>query len=131
MATELKVKHQELEALKDRIIKYKGSQLAPGTELSGVAKLQHENYLNSLDQHVKQFWSLPEWLARGSYSAQVKIFIDENGLLLKTLMIRGSGNSDYDDLVLETIKKSVPFPAPPEKFRAIVSVTGIVLGFPE
>ncbi len=125
------MKAQERQRLSERVAKFKGNVLSPGSELTGVNKLQHENYLTNLDHHVKKFWSLPEWLARGNYSAQVRIFVDEHGLLLKAQLIRGSGNSSYDDTVMETVKKAVPYPVPPEKFRAIVSVNGMVLGFPE
>jgi colicin import membrane protein len=125
------MKETERQELAQRVSQYKGNVLSPGTELTGVNKLQHENYLGDLDRHVKQFWSLPEWLARGNYSAQVRVFIDDHGLLLKAQLVKSSGNPSYDETVIETVKKAVPFPVPPEKFRAIVSVNGMVLGFPE
>jgi colicin import membrane protein len=125
------MKDKERQELSQRVSQYKGTTISPGTELTGVNKLQHEAYLSGLDKHVKQYWSLPEWLARGSFSAQVRIYIDEQGLLIKSQLIRGSGNPSYDDTVLETIKKAVPYPIPPDKFRAILRVHGMVLGFPE
>jgi len=117
--------------LSQRVAQYKGNVLAPGTELTGIVKLQHENYLGQIDRHVRQFWSLPEWLARGEFKAKVKIWIDTRGLLLKAELISASGNSSYDDIVMETVKKAVPYPAPPEKFRDVMSVGGMILGFPE
>jgi len=125
------IKQKERQELSQRISQYKGNVLAPGTELTGVVKLQHENYLGQIDHHVKQFWSLPEWLARGNFKAKVKIFIDSRGLLLRVELISTSGNSSYDDIVIETVKKAVPYPVPPEKFRDIISVSGMILGFPE
>jgi colicin import membrane protein len=125
------MKDEARKDLSQRVAQYKGNVLSPGTELSGVVKLQHENYLTTLDHHVKQYWSLPEWLARRNYSVRVRIYIDEQGFLLKSDLMRGSGNPAYDETVFETLKKAVPFPVPPEKFRAIVSVNGLVLGFPE
>jgi colicin import membrane protein len=117
--------------LTQKVAQYKGNVLSPGTELTGVVKLQHENYLSQLDRHIKQYWSLPEWLARRNYSAQVRVFIDDQGFMLKSQLVRASGNATYDDTVMETLKKAVPFPLPPEKFKAIVSINGVVLGFPE
>lgn len=125
------MRNQQRQELSDRVTKYKGDVLSPGTELTGVNKLQHETYLADLDHHVKKFWSLPEWLARGNYSAQVKVFIDEAGIVTKVQLVRSSRNSSYDEIVIETVKKAVPFPVPPEKFRALVSVNGVLLGFPE
>lgn len=125
------ITQKERQDLKQRVAQYKGSVLTPGTELTGVAKLQHENYLGQIDKHVKQFWSLPEWLARGEHKAKVKIYVDSRGLLLKAELVSSSGNLSYDDIVIETIKKAVPYPVPPDKFRDIMSVNGMVLGFPE
>lgn len=123
---------QELsQKLTNKINQYKGNVLSPGTELTGIMKLQHENYLNQIDRHVKNFWSLPEWLAKGQFKAQIKIQIDNQGLLVNAQLIKSSGNSNYDDRVLETVKQAVPFPVPPEKLQEIVKFSGVVLGFPE
>lgn len=122
---------QERQKITNRITQYKGNAISPGTDLKGVEKLQHENYLSQLDQHVKNFWILPEWLAKGNYKAQVKIYLDEKGLLINVELIKSSGNPNYDDIVVETVKKAVPYPVPPEKFKQIVEISGMVLGFPE
>jgi colicin import membrane protein len=45
-------------------IKIKGNVLSPGTELTGLNRLQHDNYLASLDQQIKQHWFLPQWIPR-------------------------------------------------------------------
>lgn len=125
------VQAQARDELAQRVSQFKGNVLSPGTELRGVNKLQHDNYLGDLDRHVKRFWHLPEWLARGNYTAQVRVFIDDQGFLLNAEVSRTSGNAGYDEMVLETVKKAAPFPLPPDKFRAIVSVKGLLLGFPE
>jgi colicin import membrane protein len=59
------------------------------------------------------------------------VFIDSRGNILGRKIVKSSGNPSYDDEVLATIDRSAPFPAPPEKFVAIVSVEGILIGFPE
>lgn len=111
--------------------KIKGNVLSPGTALTGLSKLQHESYANTLDNHIKQHWSLPEWLANREFRARARVFIDANGNILDRKIVKSSGNSSYDDAVLQTIDRSAPFPAPPEKFVAMVSVDGILIGFPE
>lgn len=111
--------------------KVKGNILSPGTSLTGLAKMQHENFASDLDRHVKQHWSLPEWLAHRDFKAQARVFIDSRGNILDRKIVKSSGNPNYDDEVLATIDRSAPFPAPPEKFIAIVSVEGILIGFPE
>lgn len=111
--------------------KIKGNVLSPGTALTGLNRLQHDNYLATLDHQIKQNWFLPEWLAKKSYRAQIRLKIDEKGQVLSREIILSSGNSSYDELALETIDKSAPFVPPPEKFVSIVAVSGLVIGFPE
>jgi len=109
----------------------KGNVLSPGTELTGLNKLQHDTYLADLDHQIKQNWLLPEWLAKKPFRAQVRLKIDEKGQILSREIVLSSGNSSYDELALETIDKSAPFAPPPEKFVSIVAVNGLVIGFPE
>lgn len=110
---------------------YKGNVLNAGTELTGLNKIQHENYVSLLDKKIKENWTLPQWLANKSYQAQALIKIDENGVVIYNQIYKSSGNSSYDDIVIETINKSSPFPKPPEKFVDIVGIKGILIGFPE
>lgn len=116
---------------KSNATKIKGNVLAAGTALTGLNKLQHDSYLSSLDQQIKQHWFLPEWLAKKPLRAQVRLKIDDKGRILSREIVLSSGNSSYDELALETIDKSAPFGAPPEKFVTIVAVNGLVIGFPE
>ncbi|MFM6928096.1 MAG: TonB family protein [Bdellovibrio sp.] len=109
----------------------KGNVLSPGSSLTGLTKLQHDNYMSDLDTHIKQKWSLPEWLAKRDLKAQVRLYIDARGNILGRKIVKSSGNPSYDEQVLETIDQSAPFPAPPEKFSDILGVDGVVIGFPE
>jgi colicin import membrane protein len=111
--------------------KIKGNVLSPGTELTGLNRLQHDNYLASLDQQIKQHWFLPQWLSKKPFRAQVRVKIDEKGQIISREIVLSSGNSSYDDLALDTIDKSAPFEPPPEKFVSIVAVNGLLIGFPE
>lgn len=118
-------------AAKPATEKVKGNVLSPGTELTGLSKLQHDSYLVTLDHQIKQNWLLPEWLAKKPFRAQIRLKIDEKGQILSREITLSSGNKSYDDLALETIDKSAPFPAPPEKFVDIVRVNGLLIGFPD
>lgn len=127
---EVEREKNEKEALK-KIAQVKGNILSPGTALTGLNKLQHENYVADLDRHIKEHWSLPEWMSKRDFKAQARVRIDEKGQIISREISKSSGNSSYDDIVLDTIDQSAPFPQPPEKFAAIVSVQGILIGFPE
>jgi colicin import membrane protein len=118
------------EALK-KITQVKGNVLSPGTALTGLDKLQHETYVSDLDKQIKEHWSLPEWMANQDLKAQVRVRIDGKGQIISREIIKTSGNKNYDEIVLDTVDQSAPFPPPPDKFVAIVSVQGIVIGFPE
>lgn len=109
----------------------KGNVVSPGNSLTGLAKLEHENYAGLLDKHIKEHWYLPEFLAKRNYKAQVLVKIDQNGRIIEKKIIKSSDNPDYDDSVLQTIQKSEPFPAPPDRLVDVVAVSGIIIGFPE
>lgn len=112
-------------------VKIKGNQVAPGTSLTGIERLEHESYKGDLDRHIKQFWSLPEWLARKKLRARALVKIDEKGRLLSKRLTQPSGDPGFDDSVLQTIDQSAPLPAPPEKFVAKVAIEGILIEFGE
>jgi colicin import membrane protein len=107
----------------------KGNILAPGSELFGIDKIQHENYAAELDRHVKQFWSLPEWLNRKGYKGQLIVRIDERGQIVTRELLKSSGNQQFDESIIATIDQSNPLPAPPEKLSAKVRSEGILIGF--
>ncbi len=115
----------------EKVSQVKGNVLAAGTSLSGLNQLQHDQYVATLDQHIKNNWTLPEWMAKKKLKARVRLKIDKNGLILSRDLIVSSGDSEYDDMVLDTIDRSAPYPSPPEKFIDIAAVRGILIGFPE
>ncbi|MBL7545768.1 MAG: cell envelope integrity protein TolA [Bdellovibrionaceae bacterium] len=110
---------------------YKGNVLSAGSELTGINKIQHENYVALLDRQIRENWTLPQWLANKDFKAQALLKVDANGQVIYNQIYKSSGNPNYDDTVLETIRKSGPFPKPPEKFSAILSERGVLIGFPE
>ena len=110
---------------------FKGNQITKGSDLTGVAKLEHEAYLSNLEGHIKQYWALPQWLSKQKLKAQVIVKFDENGRILSKAFAKTSGNKAFDDAVMESIDRSLPFPKPPEKLQSILKYEGILLGFPE
>lgn len=119
----------EVQAAKPALVK--GSVLSPGASLSGLNKLQHSGFIQQIDKHIKSNWALPQWLTNKNYKAQVIVKFDENGIVTSKQLVKSSGNPAYDEVALETIDRSSPFPKPPEKFSAIFKFDGILVGFPE
>jgi colicin import membrane protein len=111
--------------------KVKGNMVSPGTSLTGLNKLQHDNYGAELNRHIKKNWTLPEWLTNRNLKAQMVVYIDSHGNILERKLVKSSGNPEYDEAVIKAVDDSAPFPAPPEKFQAYLSVNGILIGFPE
>lgn len=109
----------------------KGAVISPGTELTGLDKIQNDDYVRGLDRHIKQYWALPEWLAKKKLVAQAKVFIDEQGQVIRREIVKSSGNSSFDEKTLETIDSSNPFPRPPEKLSAKMKYDGVLIGFGE
>src|SRR5690606_23938914 len=109
----------------------KGNVLSVGTSLRGLNKLQFDQYIGSLDVHVKNNWSLPEWMLAQNFRAEVYIRIDRNGQLIERKLRVKSGNSEFDQRVMDALEKSNPFPPPPEKFIDLVGIQGITFAFPE
>ena len=126
---EVEISKKRAEAL-EKISQVKGNVLSVGSSLTGLNKLQHDEYVGILDQHIKQNWTKPKWIEK-ELRARVRVKIDENGQILSRELILSSGDPIYDETVLNTVDASVPFPKPPEKFVAIVAARGILIGFPD
>ncbi len=110
---------------------FKGNQLSNGTELHGLSKLDHDNYIANVKKTIYQNWDLPEWLAHKDLKAQVLARFDERGNLIYKQIIKSSGNPSYDDAIMTAVQKSSPVPVPPEKLTKIIGQEGILIGFPE
>ena len=109
----------------------KGRVISAGSSLTGLDKLQADNYLQNLDGHIKQYWALPQWLANKNLKARVLVKFDANGNVLSKQVVQPSGEPAYDDYCLQTIDQATPFPKFIEKFAEKYSKDGVVVGFPE
>lgn len=109
----------------------KGNALANGSALTGVARIDNQNYLRTINDHVKSHWNLPSWMANANFKAVVRVFVDSNGYVTKKELIRPSNNQTFDDRVMAAIENSNPFPRPPDTLVNRLAVYGMDLGFPE
>ncbi|MBY0470920.1 cell envelope integrity protein TolA [bacterium] len=109
----------------------RGNAISKGTSLSGDAKESDQvSYYDALRDRLQENWSLPVWLARQSYSAQILIFIDSKGRLRSFKFTKLSGNPQFDNAVKKTVEASQPFPAPPKDVADSVLLDGVLVGFP-
>jgi len=107
-----------------------GNRIAKGTDLVGVEKIEYSNYKSTLHKAISSEWDLPKWLLEGDLRAIALIKIDEDGNLVFKKIATSSGNSIYDEKVMEAILDSAPFSPPPSKFKKIVFYEGVQLAFP-
>lgn len=106
---------------------YKGNRIAPGTALSGMERMHYDRYIDDLREHARSYWSIPGWLANSGLNAKVQLFLDENGRLIRQVMIKSSGDSRFDQSVIDSIQDASPFPRPVDKFVDLVKAGGITL----
>lgn len=109
----------------------KGRIISAGSALTGLDRLDANNYLQNLDQQIKQHWTLPQWLINKPLKAQVLVKIDSNGRLISKSIVASSRNTTYDNYCLQAVEEAAPFPNVPEKFSEKFSIEGIIIGFPE
>jgi colicin import membrane protein len=109
----------------------KGNQVNAGSSLTGLEKIDFDRYFHSVEERIRQNWSLPEWLINSPLRAQVLVLIDENGGVIKKQVLKSSGNSEFDERMLDAVEKSAPFPAPPDRLRSTLGMKGIVFNFPQ
>lgn len=107
----------------------KGNEISRGSSLKGIVRLEHDNYLRTIDTNVKRHWNLPGWLANANLSARVRLFVDAQGNVVRKAITKSSGNEDYDSRVMATVEAATPLPAPPNSLVNVLSVDGIELEF--
>jgi len=109
----------------------KGRVIAKGTAITGLDKIQSENYLVQLDALIKSKWQLPQWLIGKPLKTKVLVKIEPDGRVSDKKVVQTSGNPTYDEYCLQAIEKATPFPKVPEKFTEVFSEDGVLFGFPE
>jgi colicin import membrane protein len=107
----------------------KGNEISKGNSLTGMTRLEHQGYLQTVDSAVKGHWGIPAYLRKGNYSARARLYVDADGTITKRSISKSSGNDIYDSRVLATIDSANPLPAPPKSLVGILSVDGIELEF--
>lgn len=121
---------KEKDAIEEKQKDIAGNRIAKGTDLVGVEKIEYSNYKSTLHKAISSEWDLPKWLLEGDLRAVALIKIDEDGNLIFKQIVSSSGNSIYDEKVMEAIVDSAPFSPPPLKFKKIVFYEGVQLAFP-
>lgn len=126
-----------LEKLKDKdedddnAVVIKGNQVSAGSSLSGDARESTQSgYYDLVRESLTEFWALPAWLSRQKLAAQVVIRIDAAGTILSSKFLKTSGNPQFDEAILATLRDAQPLPRPPRDLLDSLADNGITVGFP-
>lgn len=121
----------ESEEESDEAVIIKGNQASKGASLSGDAKESAQSgYYDLVRESLVEFWSLPRWLSRQKLAAQVVIRVDPAGNIFSTKITKSSGNVQFDEAILATIRDAQPLPRPPKDLHDTLRDNGITVGFP-
>jgi TonB family protein len=96
------------------------------------AKAEGDRYLGQLGVQIKRFYDVSSTIPdqeRIRLRAEVALFIEPNGQLLRVRLAKSSGNDLFDAAVLAAVKKAAPFAPPPTQWRTTLQKYGMVLSF--
>lgn len=117
-----------------RKIILEGNKVSQGSSTTGESVDDESqafiSYVQSLPDQVKPHWKLPSYLMDKGLRCRVRIFLDKNGKILKSLILESSGEQEYDAKALDAVKNSSPFTPPKKGFLGRAIGGDIVLGFP-
>lgn len=127
-------KQKNAEKLDDafkKLQQFKGNQLSSGTSTSGSSTESKQQYLGSVDQHIRAQWALPQYLRNRSLEVSIAVKINEKGDVIESVVVKPSGNDRFDQEALMAIERASPVPAPPDDFRSAAKNDGFVFRFRE
>lgn len=130
-----KKKMEQLKGMKGELnqLLLAGNKISKGTSTTGVTQEQlnaFSSYISRLPDHVRRYWRLPGYLANQDLKCRIRVYLSQNGDLIKAQIYEGSGNEEYDRLALQAVRSASPFPEVASEIREQVLAGNILLGFP-
>lgn len=84
-------------------------------ESSPVGGIEFLRYRNLIHSKIKEHWFWPG--GRRDLEVTVRFGIQEDGEIVGLRIVRNSGDSSYDDSVIQAVRRSTPLPPPPETYQ--------------
>ncbi|HRK02298.1 MAG TPA: TonB C-terminal domain-containing protein [Oligoflexia bacterium] len=116
----------DLKKNKKNTTQVKGNTVSKGNALTGTSAQDINAYAAGMQARLREHWNLPVWLAKQNLAARVVVFLDDRGYVANTVLAKSSGNTQYDEYVLKTVRMSQPFGPPPSDIQD----DGVLLLFP-
>ncbi len=111
-----------------------GNKLKVGSQMYGDGNSANltafQAYAARMPMMIKPHWRLPSYLLEKSLKCRVRVWLNMSGEVTRTAIYQSSGDAEYDQRAIESIKSASPFPALTEDFGRKVQDGDIVLGFP-
>lgn len=128
-------KNLNIDTSKLKKLVLEGNKVSEGNALVGDTQDSFDigafsKYANNLPNHIRPFWKLPSYLLQQNFKCRIRIFIAEDGKIIRAEVFESSGNSEYDQKALSSVVNVKQFPAPKSEFAREVANGSIVLGFP-
>lgn len=105
----------------------RGNQISKGNSLSGLTRLDHDKYLDSLKARIEKNWRPPKFLANAKLRVRLLLLIDPSGAVIKKSIVQSSGNSVFDESAMATVENSLPLPVPPDSLHGVLANQGVEL----
>lgn len=109
----------------------RGQEISKGSDLRGIARLDHANFVSKIETHVKSKWFRPEWMRQQNFHSEVQVYIDPGGKIIRYEMTKSSGDKAFDKLAIDTVEMASPVPEPPSYLAELLRTEGITLIFGE
>lgn len=98
--------------------------VAAGTNRAALES-RYPAYYGMIRDKVQPMWIYPEELKADKLSVIVSIKLARTGKLIEASVEKSSGNSRFDESLINAIKKAAPFPPLPEEFDGSFLETGL------
>lgn len=111
-----------------------GNKVSAGTSTVGdslaIEKSLFNDYVSALPNRVRPYWKLPSYLMDKGLKCRIRVFIASSGKILKTEIYESSGNSEFDQKAMSSLKQVSSFSQPKSEITARLASGAVVLGFP-
>lgn len=82
-------------------------------------------YYSLIRDRVQAAWIYPEGFKADNVSIVISIKIGRSGRLIDSWVEKGSGNRNFDESLINAVRKASPFPPLPQDFSSVYLETGL------
>jgi colicin import membrane protein len=129
---ELKKTEERRDEMKQLLLA--GNKVQAGTQVQGEEITQEltefDNYILEVTEKVRYQWKLPSYLKNLPLKCRIQLFINAEGLVQVAKIMESSGNEEYDNWALKSIKDAAPFKIPAQSILPDLLRGKFVLGYP-